>query len=791
MKLGGDIELTGSLTLEGEFETDGYHIQSNDYPITVGSLPEALSISGASTLTLTVPVGSSRINRLTAPDTTVVLASSYGYLYGSLDVESFTNDSLLRVAGNYTVTADHITNNGSIESNSNYYYRTVYLRGDINSPGDIGKRIRVRIGWENDHNAYEYKLTPSRHTLSSAQVYETTDNYSLDIRGILNSTQQYYFTYRPVSTNWIGNTTYGRWSPVRTINAPPETPVAPDYFAFDIIEDITLPQKATVVIESRDASFSGRGYLSVQPGDIYPSVIDFTDGLWEGEVAFFTQAVNTQIRITSEHHAGVSNYFTVFPASTTQQTGMLWGTVEVGSSDYTTSIISELTGTEVTITDERGTTHTAVLEKRGIFSELEFTANDLPCGSYQVQIPAGDSYRAVNSTVQVSCGAGVTVRIGVSAHCNENDLVPVLLVPGIMGSDYTKRPSVFARLPEYSPEWNDERFHLHNTGDATGVFSLIESLERTGYQQGCTIHTVPYDWTLSNTDSASRYLAPWINYAKELSGQEQVDIVAHSMGGLVARSYIQGDDYQQDVRKLIMVGTPNQGSMKVYFAWEGGDAMAASYYGFDGGWTEYAGITDHFQAKTLNINYKTRTGSPIDLCDVSIPVRVLEYDDLPGLCDQELLKDFVRSQVPSIGQLYPTEDFLYYMDGTPVTPTYENTFLKALNGQPCTTVDCGAYSFTPYQERLSVDTSGVQTYLLYGDKSRTPEYIYLYPNSGSEWIYPDGVPKGVTYSEEGDNTVLSRSVLFDGRFIDNFTVDNGHTRLFRSTREQIISWLNE
>lgn len=43
----------------------------------------------------------------------------------------------------------------------------------------------------------------------------------------------------------------------------------------------------------------------------------------------------------------------------------------------------------------------------------------------------------------------------------------------------------------------------------------------------------------------------------------KVDVVAHSMGGLIARQYVNPPnpkDYNSDVRKLIMVGTPNHGA---------------------------------------------------------------------------------------------------------------------------------------------------------------------------------------------------------------------------------------
>lgn len=51
-----------------------------------------------------------------------------------------------------------------------------------------------------------------------------------------------------------------------------------------------------------------------------------------------------------------------------------------------------------------------------------------------------------------------------------------------------------------------------------------------------------------------------IEKVKNETGASQVDIVAHSMGGLVARSYIQTPAYRGDIRKLITLGTPHFGA---------------------------------------------------------------------------------------------------------------------------------------------------------------------------------------------------------------------------------------
>ncbi len=61
-----------------------------------------------------------------------------------------------------------------------------------------------------------------------------------------------------------------------------------------------------------------------------------------------------------------------------------------------------------------------------------------------------------------------------------------------------------------------------------------------------------------NIDTYAIRLEEMISWVKKATGADQVDIIAHSMGGLVARRYIQvfGED---SVDKLIMIGTPNHG----------------------------------------------------------------------------------------------------------------------------------------------------------------------------------------------------------------------------------------
>ena len=99
---------------------------------------------------------------------------------------------------------------------------------------------------------------------------------------------------------------------------------------------------------------------------------------------------------------------------------------------------------------------------------------------------------------------------------------------------------------------------------------LIESLENNGYVQNQDLFIVYYDWRQSNILSATEYLEPIIYEALDNSSTDKVHIVAHSMGGLVARSYLEYS-FGPKVSKFIMLGTPNYGSGDIYVLQEAGE----------------------------------------------------------------------------------------------------------------------------------------------------------------------------------------------------------------------------
>lgn len=128
---------------------------------------------------------------------------------------------------------------------------------------------------------------------------------------------------------------------------------------------------------------------------------------------------------------------------------------------------------------------------------------------------------------------------------------PVIIIPGILGSQ------------EHNGVWEIDPI-LHTYDD------LIATLDINHYTPGFDLFTLPYDWRKSNVDTAI-LLKQKIDEVKTICACNKVDLVAHSMGGLVARQYIQSDAYEDDVDQLIFLGTPHLGAPKAYLMWEGGE----------------------------------------------------------------------------------------------------------------------------------------------------------------------------------------------------------------------------
>lgn len=129
---------------------------------------------------------------------------------------------------------------------------------------------------------------------------------------------------------------------------------------------------------------------------------------------------------------------------------------------------------------------------------------------------------------------------------------PVVVIPGILGSWKVTQSS-------------DLQLDPFGTYD-----ELVETLDENGYTPDQDLFLFPYEWRVSNVETA-KSLKSKIDQIKIQTKWPRVDIVAHSMGGLVAREYIGALNGGESIDQLITLGTPHNGSPESYLTWDGGE----------------------------------------------------------------------------------------------------------------------------------------------------------------------------------------------------------------------------
>jgi pimeloyl-ACP methyl ester carboxylesterase len=156
----------------------------------------------------------------------------------------------------------------------------------------------------------------------------------------------------------------------------------------------------------------------------------------------------------------------------------------------------------------------------------------------------------------------------------------VVLVPGTMGSElFDGRKCVWpgSVLELFLPYSHMASLRkpalrvgdiIRNVSISTQYADLVQALGRCGFREGSTpktLYVFPYDWRKDNALAAA-LLADLLDTVEANSGAGvDVNLVAHSMGGLVARCYLESGTYSgrkgfKSVRRLITLATPHRGA---------------------------------------------------------------------------------------------------------------------------------------------------------------------------------------------------------------------------------------
>ncbi|MFH1745101.1 MAG: Ig-like domain-containing protein [bacterium] len=222
---------------------------------------------------------------------------------------------------------------------------------------------------------------------------------------------------------------------------------------------------------------------------------------------------------------------------------------------------------------------------------------------------------------------------------------PIIIVPGIMGSWYS------------DGEWKLDP--ILDTYD-----NLWDAFLQAGYEENKTLFAFPYQWRNSNVVTA-QFLKQKIDEVKTISGSDKVDIVAHSMGGLVTRYYVVSDYYDHDVDKIVFLGTPHKGVPKSYLRWEGAT-------GFESYQEKIAKI--YFISEAHLFGYDSLFSYIQDRVK-SVEELLPDYIYLQDM-DSISLRPYDKINYPDN---YPYNDFLEYLNSEEKINQFLNSGISALN----------------------------------------------------------------------------------------------------------------
>jgi triacylglycerol lipase len=159
-------------------------------------------------------------------------------------------------------------------------------------------------------------------------------------------------------------------------------------------------------------------------------------------------------------------------------------------------------------------------------------------------LPWGGVRPALMAAWIVLLGMGWSPSLEAQISTTEPDLesVPVVLVPG----------------------WGD---------NAPDLQPLVLRLMEAGWPQSRISALTFQDAVGSNRDHAAE-VSQAVETLRSLTGADRVDVVAHSMGGLAVRYYLQFKDGHEAVRRVVFLGTPHRGTVAAMLAWgDGGREM--------------------------------------------------------------------------------------------------------------------------------------------------------------------------------------------------------------------------
>ncbi len=347
-----------------------------------------------------------------------------------------------------------------------------------------------------------------------------------------------------------------------------------------------------------------------------------------------------------------------------------------------------------------------------------------------------------------------------------NQKTPIILIPGIMGSELgvkeTFFPGISCKFGNYSYNtgdmvWPPLNFQYANSYLCNNNYLDVMEFNKTGepiypqvdingkildapilgplgfgnepyydtvryledaYTPDINLFIFPYDFR-KDIRSTIGQLDSLVDNAKSKAGAQKVNIIAHSMGGLVAREYIRDANRAKKVNTLVELGTPNLGSV---------DFLAFLLYNKPFG---PFGAVNGYEANNLVQNW---TGA---------------FELLPSKKYYELYSD---------SNEYPFNDSQDIDNNKQIGPlNYDQLKILLTNLNKNMYVFNNAEKFHEDLDQSYSNTNGVNVYLIAGSGTATRMQIRDYKKHG---FFGDEIVQDAT-STNGDGTVPLKSATLN------------------------------
>lgn len=447
------------------------------------------------------------------------------------------------------------------------------------------------------------------------------------------------------------------------VNAEGYDPSGPSRIVFSSIGDQTVNEPFTVTISAREGiilntGINGNLNISASVGefetlDAWGVVLQ--GGKWTGDITLSSCAEG--VRLKAWGLQGLAGESQIFSVSGCELPALGWieGTVYflLGSQGYPDMPYSDV---DVSLYTKEGDFIDEVFSEDGNFVFL-----DLKPGEYEVRAVCRSLGRYLGRELAYVVPEQFTV---VRLHAIFPERRPLLVVPGMMGSTDEPDPQV-CRVRDLSlyvscavpqmpkgPAKPGDLYVLDPTlwfGSRPVMLQEFISI----FEDDFNVIKVPWDWRRELEYNVTTFLKPAIEKAKRESGYQKVHIVAHSMGGLLVRAYMQSKKYEHDIDKFVMLGTPNSGSANTFIIQEGGDPK----------------LVDSITSSIPNFYYQT----------LKKEMKNQQNDNGDPWKNESEVRKFIFDNVPSLRQLAPTYKFLHDGMKLEYAKCSQNNYLEDLN----------------------------------------------------------------------------------------------------------------